>query len=75
MVCELDGSSIGRVFLESLSVWMLYVYLAGILQFFRSYWNLSKYPSIACNVDVFGNSPADTLSPLLVDFGLVFHSF
>lgn len=40
-----------------------------------SYRNLSEYPCIACNVEIFGNSPADTLSPILADFGLLFHSF
>lgn len=72
VICDLDGSRIGRMFLGNLSVWMLYVYSADILQFFM---NLSKYPFIACNVEIFGNSPADKLSPVLADFGLVFYSF
>jgi len=66
------------MFSGNLSVWMVYVYSADILQFFRNLSknrNLSKYPFRASNVEIFGNSPADKLSPVLANFGLVFYSF
>lgn len=54
---------------------MVYVSSAGILQFFRSYQNLSKCTFIACNVEIFGNSPTDRLSHILADFESGFDSF